>query len=149
MKKIFSLAVVLAVISLSSFTVSAQADKHPQAPAHREVQKDNWKESSDFHSVMAATFHPAEDGNFKPVRERASELVTKAEAWLNSTPPADMNRPEIKAKLKTLVAEATAVKNLVDKKASDDDLKKQLSTLHDTFHTIIGMCRHDHEEDKK
>ena len=141
MKKIFCLFIAFTFVSFFTGSLSAQPEKHREAESR--TPKAEWKESNEFHTVMAATFHPAEDGNFKPVRERSAELVTKATAWMNSTPPAEMSKPEIKENLKKLVAQATEVNTLVEKKATDAELKKQLSTLHDTFHTIIGLCRHD------
>ncbi len=43
-------------------------------------QKKAWKELDEYHSVMAKTFHPAEEGNLKPVMTRSGELVAKAVA---------------------------------------------------------------------
>jgi hypothetical protein len=39
---------------------------------------DSWKELKEFHSVMAATFHPSEDNNLTPIKSRAGELNEKA-----------------------------------------------------------------------
>ena len=44
-----------------------------------------------------------EDGDFKPIRERA-ELHAKVEAWAKSTAPKSMDKPEIKEKLNLLVS---------------------------------------------
>ena len=51
--------------------------------------KTEWKELSAFHGVMSQTFHPAEEGDLKPIRERSGELVEKAKAWKASAIPAD------------------------------------------------------------
>ena len=51
--------------------------------------KAEWKELKDFHTVMSQTFHPAEEGNLKPIRERSAEMVKAAEAWKKSAIPAD------------------------------------------------------------
>ena len=46
-----------------------------------QAQPDEWKEMDEYHSIMAATFHPAEEGDLKPVMTRSGELVQKAQAW--------------------------------------------------------------------
>jgi hypothetical protein len=48
-----------------------------------------WKELSAFHTVMSQTFHPAEEGDFKPIRERSGEMGEKAKAWKASAIPAE------------------------------------------------------------
>ncbi len=40
-----------------------------------------WAEMKAFHAVMAGTFHPAEEGDLKPLKEKAAELQKAAEAW--------------------------------------------------------------------
>ena len=50
MKKIFQLAVILlALVPAASFA---------------QTEKNVWPEMTKFHSLMAASFHPAEEGNF-------------------------------------------------------------------------------------
>ncbi|HNP49936.1 MAG TPA: hypothetical protein PKL85_13920, partial [Bacteroidia bacterium] len=100
-----------------------------------------WQERSDFHKVMSSTFHPMEDGDFKPIRERAGELHAKAEAWAKSTAPKSMDKPEIKEKLNLLVSQASELKNKIADKATDDEIKVKLTAMHDTFHQIAGLCK--------
>ena len=45
------------------------------------AQEASWKQMEDFHGVMSKTFHPAEEGNLKPLKENAATLVAKAKAW--------------------------------------------------------------------
>lgn len=49
--------------------------------------KTDWKEKDQFHTVMSQTFHPAEEGNFKPIRARIDEMLSKAQAWQKSSIP--------------------------------------------------------------
>ena len=108
----------------------------------KQVQAGDWKEKDEFHKVMAATFHPSEEGNFEPIRNRAAEMNEKAMAWAKSTPPAEFDKPEIKATLKELVDGTTALKAMIEKKATNDEIKPKLEALHDTFHKVAGMCSH-------
>lgn len=111
---------------------------------------DKWPELKSFHSVMAQTFHPSEDGDLKPIKERAGEMVTKAEALQKSTIPAEFNNDKVKASVDRLVTGSKELKKLVDSKAADDVLKQNLSALHDNFHEIVGLCQKgdDHEKNE-
>ncbi len=115
--------------------------------------KAEWKEMKDFHTVMSQTFHPTEEGNFKPIRERSEEMVKAAEAWKKSPVPADYKDVKgIEATLVKLVEGSKDLDKKVKAKASDDEIKKTITALHDTFHTIVGLCRpggHDEHEGHK
>jgi hypothetical protein len=115
-------------ISLSSFGQEKSAVK--------------WKEKENFHAVMAATFHPSEEGNFKPIRERAGELAEKALAWKKSVFPKEFDKPEIRKTMDELVAGSNEISAMVKKNATDEELGKKISALHEVFHKIIGLCEH-------
>ncbi len=132
MKKIVALFFVVA-ISVFSF-----------------AQKTEWREQKEFHKVMSTTFHPAEEGNLQPVKTRSAELVQKAETWKNSSIPFDItDKKAIKKNLKKLSKDAKNLDKKVKANVSDDELVKSLTELHDTFHTIVGLCsdkdKHDHD----
>lgn len=105
-----------------------------------------WKEKNDFHKVMAQTFHPAEEGNYKPVRERIDEMVTKAEAWKNSPIPADIKDVKgMKKNLDKLLKMAKKMQKNIRAGANDKAVLKQITALHDVFHNIVGICHPDEE----
>ncbi|MFZ4522949.1 MAG: superoxide dismutase [Bacteroidales bacterium] len=112
------------------------------SPLLKTIEKETWAALSTFHEVMAGTFHPSEDGNLKPIRERSGEFLEKAKALQNSKIPTSFNTPEIKKSLDDLVKGATALNQLILKKADDKAITKKLGELHDVFHTIQGLCRH-------
>ena len=106
-----------------------------------------WAEQKAFHSYMAATFHPTEDGNFKPLKEKADSLYMSAKAWYEAPIPADYKPEETKAALKLLVRQCGDILKLVKTgTAKDEDLKKMISEAHDTFHKIAGECKKPAEE---
>ena len=43
----------------------------------RVIEKDAWTELKEFHKVMAATFHPAEEGDFKPIESDQEKWHSK------------------------------------------------------------------------
>lgn len=110
--------------------------------------KINWKEQKDFHGVMSQTFHPAEEGNLQPIKMRSAEMKAKAEAWRKSEIPADVqDKKAVKKSLNKLCKEAGKLNKSVKKGASDAELTAQLTGMHDTFHTIVGLCnpKDEHE----
>lgn len=108
-------------------------------------EKAKWKEMEDFHTVMAATFHPSEEGKLEPIKTRSREMVDKAVAWQQSTAPAGYDKNAVKASLKKLVAGAKKIDKLVKSNAADDVLKQKLSALHNVFHEIMEKCeKEDH-----
>lgn len=118
--------------------------------AQNKSKMSDWPELKAFHEVISQTFHPSEEGNLKPVKERAGELVIKAAAVQASKPPADFNTEKIKAAVNELVRRANEVKEVVDHNKDDALITKKLSQLHDAFHEIVGLCtggeKHDEHE---
>jgi superoxide dismutase len=124
-------------------TVGQRYDEALQSPLLLRIEKDTWTALKDFHMVMAQTFHPAEEGNYKPIRERSGEMLEKA-VMLQSAPiPGSFNNKEVKDAISKLVSGATALDKTVKKKKSKDaDVLKQITALHDIFHVIQGLCEH-------
>ncbi len=107
-----------------------------QAPAE-------WKEKDEFHKVMAQTFHPVEDGNYNPIRERSNEMYQKAVAWQKSAVPEGYNKKKISKILKKLVKESKELDKKIKAGTTDAEIKADLTELHDIFHEIVGLCKHE------
>lgn len=103
--------------------------------------KATWQEMYDFHEVMSTTFHPAEEGNLAPLREKAGQLVQRAQAWQKSAVPAGYKAAQTSDTLKRLVKQCKAVQKAVKKKKSDAELTAMITTAHDIFHEIMEKCR--------
>ncbi len=141
------LALALLALSLTSCAKQEEAKKEEAKPQMLEAQKsapklEEWAEMEIFHSVMAETFHPMEDGEMKPIMTRAQEMADKAKAWQNSTPPARYApvKDSVNFYLAKLVVESQALADMVAKKAKEDDIKKSLTALHDRYHTVSDFC---------
>jgi hypothetical protein len=129
-------------------TLGLAADFQPAAMSASADTHDKWNELSAFHDVMSSTFHPMEEGDFKPIRSRAGEMAAKAKQWTDSTPPRIYAQAEIKASVAKLAKESKALAALVDGKATDAQIKEALSSLHDRFHEIAGLCRDAKKQDQ-
>lgn len=126
------------ILACTTALLAVQITSHAQ-------NKTEWKELSAFHTVMSQTFHPAEEGDFKPIRERSGEMVEKAKAWKASTIPADYTDVKgIETSLDALVDGSTKLDEKIKAGAKDEEILKDLSALHDVFHTIVGLCRPGH-----
>ncbi len=119
-----SVAPLLTFLLLFSFVPSGAQEKF------------EWKEMDDFHTVMSGTFHPSQGGDLGPIRSRSGEMAEKAVTWQKSKVPDGLNKKEIRASLKKLVASSKELDKLVKSNADDETLKQKLSSLHDVFHGI-------------
>jgi hypothetical protein len=107
-----------------------------------QAQQPVWKELDDYHSVMAQTFHPSEEGNLQPIKERSGELADKAKALQKSAIPAAYQKPGVEETLDKLAKESKALDKMVRKKKPDADITKALAALHDRFHEVMEKCHH-------
>ncbi len=100
-----------------------------------------WPEMKAFHELMSSTFHPAEEGNFAPLKEKAPQLYRAAKVWFASEIPSTFKATETKATLEKLMIQCHDIWYQIDKKATDDKLKQMITEAHDTFHKIVGECK--------
>ena len=121
----------LALLAAMLFTATLYGQSKPAA----------WPEMKAFHAYMAATFHPAEEGNLQPLKEKADSLYLLSKLWRASAIPADYKPEETKAALKTLSLQCSNIQSKVKANASDEDLKKLIAEAHETFHKIVGECK--------
>ena len=105
------------------------------------AQEASWKQMEDFHGVMSKTFHPAEEGNLKPLKTNIADLVAKAKAWESGAVPAGYDAKVAKPILKQLVAKCSAVEAAVKAKKSDKELTTLITATHDVFHEIKEKCK--------
>lgn len=132
MKRIFQLAVILL-----AFVPAVCFAQHSE-------KKSNWAEMKAFHTLMSSTFHPAEEGNLVPLKEKAEDLLKAAKAWQKSEIPADFKAEETRAALKKLTIECGALHKAIVAQKPDEQLKSMITSAHNVFHTIVGECRkHD------
>jgi hypothetical protein len=101
---------------------------------------EKWPAIKTFHGVMSQTFHPAEEGDFNPIKTRSAEMVQKADALSQEAIPAEFKTPAILASIKKLQEGAKGLDKLVNTKGSNDAIFKSLTALHDVFHEIVGLC---------
>lgn len=105
---------------------------------------EKWPAIKEFHEVMSQTFHPAEEGNFDPIKARSEEMMKKA-ALLQTDIPVEFKTDAILASAGRLETKSAALHKLVISNATNDVIFKSINDLHDIFHEIVGLC----SEEKK
>ncbi len=105
----------------------------------------SWPELKAFHAVMSATFHPAEEGNLQPIKERVGELFAAVRKWREAEIPADFKKKETTEALIELEIKCGTLQKAVEAKHPDTEIKNLLSEAHDIFHKIVGECRNVEE----
>ena len=116
------------------------------AIAFGQNKMDSWAELKDFHAVMSQTFHPSEDGNLQPIKQRADELLQKAMALYDSKKPAEFDTPQMKESITKLATDCKLIVGMIADKKSDEELTKKLTEAHDSFHNIVGLCNNQNVE---
>jgi hypothetical protein len=115
------------------------------APAAHGAHSSGWRELDAYHAVMMGSWHPARASNdLGPARTNAFALARSAEQWAASTPPERCAGPETEEAVARVAADSKAFAALVERKASDDDVKAALAALHDSFETVMHACAAEH-----
>lgn len=104
-------------------------------------EKTDWKEMKAFHGLMSTSFHPAEEGNFKPLKAKSDSLLTAAKLWKASAVPAGYKPKETAETLGKLVKQLSEVNQAVKSKKDDAALKAMITEAHDIFHSIAEKCK--------
>ena len=115
-------------------SMGGMGDDHMMSP---------WKEMNTFHRVMAATWHPAAQNDLKPLRSKVRELLTTADAWAGSKPPAmpaSCSSEAVRSAATKVAAGAKELVALVDSNAEDARLKSALKEIHDEFEVAEKGC---------
>ena len=125
------------ILGFSTIIMAQQKEMNP-----KKSEVISWDEAKEaYHHSMSSTFHPAEEGDLEPLKESYSELAINAKNWLATPVPENLSKKELKVLLKKLDKESGKIGKLVEKGASDDELKDAIYALHDVFHNIVGLCQ--------
>jgi len=101
---------------------------------------EKWKQMHDYHELLSKTFHPAEEGNFEPIKKASEDLVLKAEALDFKTMPEDLRTNKVEETIALLKKQTKTVNDLVQRKAPNAEIMRAFENLHDIFHRIVEIC---------
>jgi hypothetical protein len=131
-----------ATLALTSFDLQTSNIDEEITVVDPEVKWDALQDA--YHEVMAGTFHPAQDGNLQPLRERSKELKKAAKKWSKAKLPSKHAGKGLAMKLDALAKESAAINKLVKSKVGDKELTDAIYGLHGIFHDVVGMCSDNH-----
>jgi hypothetical protein len=126
-----ALRVFIAILFMTGLSAATKAQS----------SMENWTELKNFHQVMAQTFHPMEKGDYKPIREQSGEMAEKARLLADSKIPAEFNKPEMVQAIQEVNAGSRKLDAMIKNKATDEEINKSLTALHEAFHKIVGLCQ--------
>jgi len=140
----FAFLIVVAPIALS-----AQDGPKPKPDSAKPAMMEDhmmgpWKEMNAFHHVMGATWHPASQKNdLAPLRAHAKDMVTAADAWAASKPPAmpaSCGSEDVRSAATKVARESRALAAMLDAGTDDMRLKAALKGVHDAFEVAEKAC---------
>ena len=110
---------------------------------HAQSADEKWPALKEFHTTIAATFHPAEEGNLEPTKTRAQELANKGADLLKGNIPAEYRTDAILRSAEKLQVKSRALYKLVLQNASDAEIKASITEVHNIYHDIAGLCNEE------
>jgi hypothetical protein len=102
--------------------------------------KSGWGELDAFHSMLMATWHPAEKDSLALARSLAATLSAAADAWAKSKGPAACDNAALRQELPAIVANTKAFASVATNPAKDADVKAALKKVHDGFEKTAEPC---------
>jgi len=138
-----------ALILVTPLSLTAQDPAKPKAEAQKKEMMDDhmmgpWKEMNAFHRVMGATWHPAsQKSDLAPLKAKAKELSSAADAWAASPPPAmpaSCGDSTVVAAAKKVATDSKSLLGLVESNADDTRLKSALKGVHEAFEVAEKAC---------
>ncbi len=141
-KSIFTFFIAIPFLGMLSCSESNTSNQGEIAVTEEVVETNPWDEAMDsYHDVMAATFHPAEENNLAPLKERYKELVDQSISWGEISIPEKHQGKELENRLEELKSQSISLSEMIEGGSSDEDLKEAIVALHDVFHGIMGACK--------
>ena len=116
----------------------------PLAAQDHHAMASGWKELDAYHTVMAATWHPAKNNDLKPIRAQADSLSASAKRWAESKVPAACDTKPIKDAIAAVAAGSAKVAQMVAANAADAELRAALSEVHERFEVVEKGCKPGH-----
>ena len=124
--KIGAITIVIFLMTLNAASAQSASEK--------------WPTLNQFHEVLSQTFHPAESGNYAPIKARSEELYFKSVDLLKLNIPEEYRTQTILGLAEKLQLRSRALNKRVSEKAADTDIMKSLNDVHNTYHELEGMC---------
>lgn len=107
--------------------------------ANAQTITEKWTQLNDYQELISKIYYAAENGNLEPIKNNSQILVDHSEALTDENIPVEFRSPKVKEIMVLLKRETKLANNLVQKNASDIEIKKALKNLHTTFLKIVSL----------
>jgi hypothetical protein len=135
----------VALIAFISFSCSEKSKEHEEGTAEDDIE---WKEMDEFHTIMADVYHPLKDSNdLAPIKKESGNFSAAATTWAQAKLPSKVDNEETKQLLAQLEDGAQALDKMVKEGSADEEIAAKLTSLHDTFHSIMEKWHKAGKED--
>lgn len=132
---------LLRIVPLAALVVAAPLSAQSMDHGAGHHAASGWKELDTFHTLLAATWHPAESNDLKPIRARADSLSLAAQAWSKAKVPTACDTEPVKTAIADVVTGSAKVEQLVAGNASDADVRAALHVVHERFEVVEKGCK--------
>ena len=141
MNSIMKIAIFVALAGLI-FACNSGSTSSASSEASDEQIAQDWEDAKEaFHTVMAGTFHPAEEGDLAPLKEKYEDLADISARWSKLPLPSNEEGKGLEKWLDKLSDESSAIGKVVQQ-GNDEEITAAIFSLHDVFHEILGLCDH-------
>lgn len=98
------------------------------------------KALDDFHYTLAFTYHPmVDDSDFSPIRKRSAQLAKDAAEVKRVSDSLGIKSPLISKGVNQLTQQCRTLDEAIQKNATDDVVREQLTAVHSKFHELEEM----------
>ena len=103
-------------------------------------RKSGWNELDGFHALMMGAWHPVQQGDLKPARLAAPQLLAAALKWRSSKGPAACDTPKAREGFPLLIESLRSYADAAKREASNDAVEVTLKASHQAFEAIAMPC---------
>jgi hypothetical protein len=107
--------------------------------ANGQTITEKWTQLNDYQELISKIYHAAENGNLDAIKNNSQILVDHSLALTDESMPVEFRNPKVTESLVLLKKQTKITNDLVQKNASDNEIKKALKNLHTTFLKIVGL----------
>jgi len=99
-----------------------------------------WPEIKNYHELMSKSFKSAKKGNFDYIKNYSKTLSNDAEKLCVENMPQNFRQPKTIEALVKLKRESKLIHELVENKASNQEIFETLKSIHHTFKKMSDLC---------
>jgi hypothetical protein len=118
----------------------ASADSFTLDSASVKSFTESWPQIKAYYEILLKTVHDAEKGNLESIKSNSGVLSESVNELTIENLPAPYRNPKTIETLLSLKKQTKLVADLVDQNALDEEIKKALKKLKETFYNIVELC---------